>query len=109
VQELDHSVVHRNLDTKLKIAGLEALDLLLVLVLSAFLGLFFDGGKLGFIFIFLVPLSLLVTLFIIKRNKPDGYIKDILKFYLSHGHFLASQELKHHDKLLTKIVKRKNT
>jgi hypothetical protein len=106
MQELDSSVVHRNLDTKLKIVGLEALDLLLVLVLSAIMGLFFDGGKLGFIFIFLFPVTLLVSLFIIKRNKPDGYIKDILKFYLGRGHFSASEELKNQNKLMNRIIKR---
>lgn len=107
MQELDSSVVHRNLDTKLKIVGLEALDLLLVLVISAIMGLFFDGGKLGFIFIFLVPVSLLVSLFLIKRNKPDGYIKDILKFYITRGHYSASEEPKNKDKMNIKIMKRK--
>ncbi len=106
MQELDSSIVHRNLDTKLKVVGLEALDLLSVLLLSAMMGLFFDGGKLGFVFIFLVPVSLLVSLFIIKRNKPDGYIKDILKFYLGRGHFSASEELKNHNKLHRKILKK---
>lgn len=108
MQERDSSVVHRNLDTKLKIVGLEALDLLLVLILSAMMGLFFDGGKVGFIFIFLGPLGLLTTLFIIKRNKPDGYIKDALKFYLGRGHYSASEELKNQDKLLRKISKKEN-
>ncbi|MFY7991930.1 MAG: hypothetical protein ACOVP4_01450 [Bacteriovoracaceae bacterium] len=106
MQELDSSVVHRNLDTKLKIVGLEALDLLLVLVLSAIMGLFFDGGKLGFIFIFLVPITLLVSLFIIKRNKPDGYIKDVMKFYVSRGHYSASEELKNQNKIINKILKK---
>lgn len=108
MQELDSSVVHRNLDTKLKIVGLEALDLLLVLVLSAIMGLFFDGGKLGFIFIFLFPVTLLVSLFIIKRNKPDGYIKDILKFYLGRGHFSASEELRNQNRMMNRIIKRKD-
>jgi hypothetical protein len=106
MQELDSSVVHRNLDTKLKIVGLEALDLLLVLVISAIMGLFFDGGKLGFIFIFLVPVTLLVSLFFIKRNKPDGYIKDILKFYLTRGHYSASEEPKNKNKMIFKIIKK---
>jgi len=108
MQELDSSVVHRNLDTKLKIVGLEALDLLLVLVLSAIMGLFFDGGKMGFIFIFLFPVTLLVSLFIIKRNKPDGYIKDILKFYIGRGHFSASEELKNQNRMMNRIIKRKD-
>lgn len=106
MQELEASVVHRNLDTKLKIVGLEAIDLLLVLMLSAMMGLFFDGGKLGFIFVFLVPVTLLVSLFIIKRNKPDGYIKDVLKFIITRGHFSSSEELKNQERLTTKIKKK---
>lgn len=106
MQELDSSVVHRNLDTKLKIVGLEALDLLLVLMLSAMMGLFFDGGKLGFIFVFLVPVTLLGSLFVIKRNKPDGYIKDVLKFYLTRGHYSASQGLKNKSKFEKIILKK---
>lgn len=106
MQELDSSVVHRNLDTKLKIVGMEAIDLLLVLMLSAMMGLFFDGGKLGFIFVFLVPVTLLVSLYIIKRNKPDGYIKDVLKFIVTRGHFSASEELKNQERLKNKIKKK---
>lgn len=106
MQELDSSVVHRNLETKLKIVGLEALDLLLVLMLSALMGLFFDGGKLGFIFVFLVPITLLVSLFLIKRNKPDGYIKDVMKFIMTRGHFSASERLKNHEQLKNKIKRK---
>jgi hypothetical protein len=72
------------------------------------MGLFFDGGKLGFIFIFLFPVTLLVSLFIIKRNKPDGYIKDVLKFYIGRGHFSASEELKNQNKMMNRIFKRKD-
>ncbi len=106
MQELDSSVVHRNLDTKIKIVGLEALDLLLVLVLSSVMGLFFDGGKFGFLFVFLVPVTLLFSLFIIKRNKPDGYIRDVFKFYVSRGHYSASEELKNRNKIMKKISKK---
>lgn len=94
MQDLDSSVVHRNLDAKIKIGGLEALDLLIVLIFSAFMGLFFDGGGIGFLFIFVIPLLLLVFLYFLKRNRPDGYVKDILKFCLSRGFYSASEPLK---------------
>ncbi len=106
MQELEASVVHRNLVTKLKSVGLEALDLLLGLMLSAMMGLFFDGVRLGFIFVCLVPVTLLVSLFIIKRNKPDGYIKDVLKFIITRGHFSASEGLKNQELLTIKIKKK---
>ena len=72
MQELDSSIVHRNLETKLKIGGLEALDLLAVLIFAAVMSLFFGSGTLGFIFVFILPLVLLITLYFLKRNRPDG-------------------------------------
>jgi hypothetical protein len=108
LKDLNSAVVHRNLDTKLKIVGLEVLDLLLVLIVSSFFSLFFDAGKFGFVFTFFIPLGMLVALFFIKRNKPDGYIKDVFRFYLSPGCYLASEELRKKEKLLKKIKKGKN-
>ena len=52
MQSLDTSIVHRNLDAKLKIAGIEAIDLLVALSLSAIMGFFFDGGDCGDFFLF---------------------------------------------------------
>jgi hypothetical protein len=106
MQELDSSIVHRNLDAKIKIGGLEALDLLMVLVFSAFMGLFFDGGLIGFVFIFLLPLTLLIALYFIKRNKSEGYMGDVLRFYLSSGFYSATSPLKNALNLKIKIIKK---
>lgn len=73
--------------------------------MSSFFSLFFDAGKFGFVFTFFIPLGMLVVLFFIKRNKPDGYLKDVLRFYLSPGCYLASEELAKKEKMLTKIKK----
>jgi hypothetical protein len=105
MDNLDSSVVHRNLDAKLKIGGLEALDLLAVLIFSAIMGVFFDGGLSGFIFIFLVPITLLIFLYFIKRNKPEGFLKDFLRFSLSRGFFSASEPMKNRSKLCLTIIK----
>jgi len=105
VDDLDYSIVHRNLDAKIKIGGLEALDLLLVLIFSAVMSVFFDGGLSGFIFIFLVPLTLLIFLYFIKRNKPEGFLKDFLRFSVSRGFFSASEPMKNQNKLGKPILK----
>ncbi len=105
MQERDTSIVHRNLETKLKIGGLEALDLLAVLILAAVMSLFFGSGTLGFIFVFLVPLVLLIFLYFLKRNKPDGYLSNLLRFSLLPGHFSASQMPVNEEKLLMTITK----
>jgi ABC-type multidrug transport system fused ATPase/permease subunit len=105
MQELDCSIVHRNLETKLKIGGLEALDLLAVLIFAAVMSLFFGSGTLGFIFVFILPLVLLITLYFLKRNRPDGYLLNLLRFSLLAGHFSASQMPEDEEKLLTRITK----
>ena len=105
MQELDSSIVHRNLDAKIKIGGLEALDLLIVLVFSAFMGIFFDAGIMGFIFIFIIPLLLLVFLYFLKRNRPEGYLQDLIRFNLSRGFYSASAPLMSEMYLTSKMNK----
>lgn len=107
MQELDSTIVHRNLDAKIKIGGLEALDLLIVLIFSAFMGIFFSGGILGFVFVLLIPLTLLIFLYFLKRNHPEGYLKDVLRFSLSRGFYSASEPLKFEDLLHSTIIKGK--
>ncbi|MFT6633087.1 MAG: hypothetical protein ACJAS4_003056 [Bacteriovoracaceae bacterium] len=108
MQNLDSSIVHRNLDTKLKIGGLEALDLLIVLIFAAVMSLFFGSGATGFIFIFLLPLALLIVLYFVKRNKPDGYLKNLLRYFLLPGHYSASAKPINEINLLTKIITSEN-
>lgn len=105
MEELDNSIVHKNLESKLKILGLEALDLLIVLIFAAIMSLFFGSGTLGVIFVVFFPLTLLTTLYFIKRNKPDGYIQNLLKFYLSPGHYSAFYDPEHEESLTTTIIK----
>jgi hypothetical protein len=105
MQNLDSSVVHRHLDTKLKIAGMEALDLLIALLISAVMGFFFEGTLLGASFIVGLPLLFLATLVMLKRNKGDGYLKDWIRFSMLRGFYSASEKLKNESKLITNIIK----
>lgn len=87
--DLKTSQVHRKLDAKLKVGGVEATDLLFVLILAAVLNLFLNSVPFGPIFIFGIPGLLFIALYFGKRGKPDGYLLHALKFYLSSGKLSA--------------------
>jgi hypothetical protein len=87
--ELKSSQVHRRLDAKLKVGGVEAADLLVVLLLGAILNLLLGQVPFGPIFIFGIPGILFFTLYIGKRGKPDGHLFQLIKFYLSSGELWA--------------------
>lgn len=82
---LDRSVVHRKLDAKFKVGGVDAADLIAVLLVAALMNLFFGRMSIGPIFIFGIPGILFAVLYFGKRGKPDGYLMSAIKFYLSPG------------------------
>jgi len=82
---LNTSTVHRKLDAKFKIGGIEAADLLSVLLAAAVLNLFLGRFSFGPIFIFGIPGILFFVLYFGKRGKPEGYLLHALKFYLLPG------------------------
>lgn len=86
---LKTSTVHRNLDAKFKIGGVEAADLLAVLLVGAVMNLIFGRLSIGPIFIFGLPGFLFCLLYFGKRGKPDGYLMHALKFYVSSGELRA--------------------
>lgn len=85
VMELKTSQVHRRLDAKFKIGGVEAADLLGVLILAAVMNLFLGRVPYSAVIIFGVPAAIFVGLYFGKRGKPDGYLQHAIKFYLSNG------------------------
>jgi hypothetical protein len=89
VTELKTSRIHRRLDAKLKVGGVEAADLLVVLILASVLNLFLGRIPFGPLFIFGIPGSIFVGLYFGKRGKPDGFLLHAIKFYLSPGELRA--------------------
>ena len=87
--ELKTSQVHRKLDAKFKVGGVEASDLLGVLLLAAVMNLILGRVPYSAVFIFGIPAALFVGLYFGKRGKPDGYLMHALKFYVSPGELLA--------------------
>lgn len=89
---LKTSAVHRNLDAKFKIGGVEAADLLAVLLTGAVMNLIFGRLSIGPIFIFGVPGILFCALYFGKRGKPEGYLMHALKFFISSGELRAGDQ-----------------
>ena len=89
---LKTSTVHRKLDAKFKIGGIEAADLLAVLFLAAVMNLFFGRINIGPVFIFGFPALLFFALYFGKRGKPDGYLLNAVKYILSPGELWAGEK-----------------
>jgi hypothetical protein len=89
---LRRSAVHRKLDAKFKIGGMEATDLLTVLILAAVLNLIFGRISIGPIFVIGLPSILFCALYFGKRDKPDGFLLHTLKYYLSPGDIRAGEK-----------------
>lgn len=89
--ELTTSQVHRKLDATFKVGGIEAMDLIGVLLTAAIANLLFGRLPLAPLFVVGLPGGILVGLFFGKRGKPDGYLLDAVRFYLSPGALCAGE------------------
>ena len=101
--ELNTSTVHRKLDAKLKIAGLEAPDLLSVMIFAAIMDLFFGRTGLALPLVVVLPSVMLLGLYIGKRDKPDGFMVHLARFYLTPGFLSAGEESKFEDRMRNPI------
>lgn len=87
---LNTSSVHKNLETEIKIMGLDAHDLLLILMVAMVMNVFFGNTPLSEILVFGLPTILAIILYLGKRGKPKGFLIDYLKFITRPGHYSAS-------------------
>ena len=101
--ELNTSTVHRKLDPKVKIAGLEAPDLLGILIFAALMNMLFGQTRLAFVMVLMLPSVLLLILYFGKRDKPDGYLIHLARFHLGQGFWDAGADPKHEEWLKKKI------
>ena len=88
---LERSTVHRKLDAKFRVGGMEATDLLVVLIFAAVLNLFLGRLSIGPIFIFGLPGALFCALYYGKRGKPEGYLMHAIKYFTSPGKLRAGE------------------
>ena len=101
--DLSTSSVHRKLDAKLKIAGLEAPDLLFVMIFAAVMDLFFGRTQLALPLVIVLPSIMLLVLYVGKRDKPDGFLIHLARFYLTPGFLSAGAESKFEDQMRNPI------
>lgn len=89
MEGLKTSRVHRKLDARLKILGFEIMDLLAVLMFAAISQLFLGRLKFAPVFVLLIPSILAVILYVIKRDKPEGFLIHWIKYVSSPGLYSA--------------------
>ena len=100
--ELQRSTVHRGLDIRMKIAGMEAIDLIATLILAASLNIF----QLPSFIVIGLPAAALMTLYFGKRNKPDGFLIHLIRYYLTPGYYSAGKLSQLGEKLESKIYEK---
>ncbi|MCH2534238.1 MAG: hypothetical protein MK008_07350 [Bdellovibrionales bacterium] len=84
--------MHRNLDAKFKIGGLEALDLLLALIFGTVMNLFFGGTALEIPLVIGGPIIIIAIFYVGKKGKPDNFMAHLIRFYLEPGFFSSGEE-----------------
>lgn len=104
MSELRASKVHRNLDAKLKIVGLEIHDLLFVLLTASVMNLVFGRTSLALYLVFLLPGLMAAGLFLVKRNKPDQFLVHWFRYVLSPGFYSAGERPAHCDEMRGRIA-----
>ena len=86
---LKTSTLYKCLHKKPLVFGFELIDLFVLCLLLAVLNLVFGGMPYKFFFTWVPTLALAVTVRIIKEGKPEGYLKHLLKFWLSSRNYSA--------------------
>ena len=97
--DLERSQVHRNLDGSLKVMGLEAPDLIFVLIIAAVLNLFFGETSLVIPMVLGVPLLLLMVLYFGKKGKPSNYLIHLVRYIVSPGHYSVGEKSKNEKRM----------
>ncbi len=84
---------------------MDAQNLILVLLLASIMNLFFGEGILGAIMTFGLPGLLGVFLYLIKRNKPEGYLRDLARHYTTPGFYSSGADSKDFELMENRIYK----
>jgi len=101
--ELKTSTIHRNLAARFKIMGMDAFDLIFLLLFAEIMNLIFGGTRLQLYLVFILPLVIGLILFFSKRNKPDKYLIHLIRYYILQGHFSAGSISGNEEKMKRRI------
>lgn len=79
---LQVSKVSRSLERKLLIFWLEITDIFFLVILCSVLNLFFGGTSVKVYLVYLPTLICTISLILIKKGRPDGFILHFLRYHL---------------------------
>ena len=91
---LQVSPVHRNLEGKIKIAGMEAYSLFCVLIFASIMDLIFGHTPLRPYLVFALPGALVAILFFVNRGRPPNYLLYLIRYHCTPGKYSAGVESK---------------
>ena len=81
----------------MKICGFELFDLLAVLILAAVMNLIFGKTNLSFLMVFVMPSLTALALFFGKKNKPEGYLRHLIRYLVLPGAIAAGSTSSHEE------------
>lgn len=87
--ELLVSKVPRALEMKSKLFGFELPDLLLIFMNLALTNLVFGGSSYRYLLVWGSSLGLASFLFFAKRGKPEGYVQNLIEYWIRPGYRFA--------------------
>ena len=103
MEPLKTSAVHRNLDKRPKLLGMEIQDVVVLTLLASVLNLIFGHTKAGVYMTFIPPLVLAVVLYVGKRGRPDKFLLHLIRYHITPGFLSSGEKSKDSEKKGAKI------
>lgn len=93
--------VPRALEMKSKLFGFELPDLLLIFLNLAVTNLLFGGSEHRYLLVWGTSLGLAAFLFFGKRGKPEGYMQNLIEYWIKPSYRFAGVKDRKYRKLLS--------
>ena len=90
--DIETSSVYRNLEAKFKIAGMEACDLIFVLLWACLMDTILGHTELRTFAVFIFPFCVGLVLYLGKRGKPDQYLQHFIRYHCSPRYYSAGAQ-----------------
>lgn len=94
--------VPRALEMKSKLFGFELPDLLLIFMNLAVTNLLFGASAYRYTLVWGTSLGLAAFLFFVKRGRPDGYLQNLIEYWIKPSYRFAGLKDRKYRKLLSK-------